>query len=467
MRRVAGSTVVPDYERLLEPGTVAGLTERQVIARFVESSDPVAFEAIVRRHGPMVFSLCRQLLRDPNDVDDAFQATFLILLKKARTLRQPERLGPWLYGVAYRVARRARSQPRPRTMDEDRAAPPAGCPMEERERVAAIYDEIQHLPEKYRLPVVLCCLEGLSHDEAAGQLGWPVGTVHGRLSRAREQLKSRLARRDITHPARGALALDFLQPARAALPESLTRSTVALLIGTVPAHLEYLVKGALAAMILTKIKLIGLSLLVAVVGLAVATTAVLAYQGAAADTGGRPDQAVVAETNPPQKADSPTRKTSDDRAAIVANGKLAGEAAPNEGELIELERLKVKAEFLEEDVQQERTAIVNQKQWLKRLQSERPATDAGPTDEVIVAKRQKQHTQEVERVTMELQETRESYERNRIELGRLKRQIARMSKGLAEDKEPAGSMASLAHRLDRIEQKLDQLIEGMGRKNPQ
>ncbi len=249
MQRVAGSTVVPDYERLLEPGTVAGLTERQVIARFVESGDPVAFEAIIRRHGPMVFSLCRQLLHDANDADDAFQATFLILVSKARTLRQPDRLGPWLYGVACRVARRARLQSRPQQPALDRPAPGATCPIEERETLDAIHDEIDHLPEKYRLPVVLCCLEGLSHDEAAAQLGWPVGTVSGRLSRAREQLKSRLARRNVGSLAHGTPAVILFQPALNVVPESLTRSTVALLTGTAPAHLENLVKGALAAML--------------------------------------------------------------------------------------------------------------------------------------------------------------------------------------------------------------------------
>jgi RNA polymerase sigma factor (sigma-70 family) len=463
MGREAGATVVLDYERLREPGTVAGLTEREIIARFVESGDPVAFEAIIRRHGPMVSSLCRQLLRDNNDVDDAFQATFLILVKKARTLRQPERLGPWLYGVAYRVAQRARTQPRPCAMVDERAAPLAGCPIEERETLDAIHDEIQHLPERYRLPVVLCCLEGLSHDQAAGQLGWPVGTVSGRLSRARERLKSRLARRNIAASTRGTSVFTLLPPALNVLPESLTRSTVALLTGTAPAHLQNLVKGVLAAMIITNLKLYGLCLVPAVVGLAVGTSTVLAYQGAAADPGSRRGQAVTVETNPLQKADSPTRTKSENTAAIIGNG----EAAPNEGELIELERLTVRAELLEEDVQQERSALDNQKQYLWQLHSQQPTSDTGLTDDAPAKRQKEQHKQLIERATMELDETRQSYERNRIELGKLKRQIARMSKGLGEDKEPTGSIATLGRRLDRIEQKLDQLIAGMGRKNPQ
>src|SRR5271154_4907970 len=104
MRKLHGSGVFRELERLIDPGTVAGLTESQLVARFVDRRDPVAFEAIVSRHGPMVLSLCRVMLADSNDVDDAFQATFAILIEKARSLRRPERLGPWLYGVAYRVA---------------------------------------------------------------------------------------------------------------------------------------------------------------------------------------------------------------------------------------------------------------------------------------------------------------------------------------------------------------------------
>ena len=167
--------VVRQFRRLLEPGTIAGLTERQVLERFAERGDPVAFEAIVARHGPLVLTVCRQLLRDPNDVDDAFQGTFLIFIKKAGTLRQPERLGPWLYGVAYRVAHRARTRRRTKELPEDLAGPRLACSAEDNEQVEALHDEIQRLPEKYRVPIVLCCIEGLSHDEAARQArlaGW-------------------------------------------------------------------------------------------------------------------------------------------------------------------------------------------------------------------------------------------------------------------------------------------------------
>ena len=119
MKRTDAGLIARGFERLVDPGTVAGLSERQVLARFVERGDAVAFEAIVRRYGPLVLSVCRQMLRDANDVDDAFQATFVVLIEKAATLTQPDRLGPWLYGVAFRVASRARRRPRTEKLPQD------------------------------------------------------------------------------------------------------------------------------------------------------------------------------------------------------------------------------------------------------------------------------------------------------------------------------------------------------------
>jgi RNA polymerase sigma factor (sigma-70 family) len=457
MRREAGGAVVQEFERLLEPGTVAGLTEDQVVARFVEAGDPVAFEAIIRRHGPMVFSLCRHLLRDANDVDDAFQATFLILVKKASTLRQPERIGPWLYGVASRVARRARTQPRPPAVVDDRPAVTTGCPVEERETLEAIHDEIGHLPEKYRLPVVLCFLEGLSHDEAARQLGWPVGTVSGRLSRARERLKSRLARRKITAPPTGVLVWDMLEPARNALPESITRLTVARLTGAVPAHLQNLVKGALTAMFITKLRTIGLSLLVALTGAVAATSAVLAYQDRPAPEAGIAQESVTAQTNTPRRDDSVTQK----KPARAADAPAA-QAAERESRFEELDRLQTKAQLLELDVEQELIRISNQRQLLAQLQNN-PVSDVDvPTDQL--EKLQQQYERNMKKTALALEKAVADYERDRIQLGKLKRQIERTAESLGESAEPADSVASLAKRLERLEQKVDSIIETLGTK---
>jgi len=200
--------VLHQFERLFNHGTVAGLSEAELLERFVTHHDDVAFEALMTRHGPMVLGVCRQLLHDPNDVDDAFQATFLVLVRKAGTLRRCDLLGNWLYGVAYRVATRARVMASRRT---DRVAAfqryaAGGCePADNRisngtqdfELKPRLHEEVHRLPEKYRAPIVLCYFEGMTHEEAAARLGCPLGTVKGRLTRARDLLHRRLTRRGV------------------------------------------------------------------------------------------------------------------------------------------------------------------------------------------------------------------------------------------------------------------------------
>ena len=152
-----------------------------MLERFVTSRDETAFEALVARFGPMVLGVCRRSLDNPQDVDDAFQATFLILVKKARSIRDGDRLGPWLYGVAYKVASRARAQSWHRLRRERSHAEEAAVVMplesERNEWNALLDEELNRLPEKYRAPIVLCHLEGQTHDEAAARLRCPVGTV--------------------------------------------------------------------------------------------------------------------------------------------------------------------------------------------------------------------------------------------------------------------------------------------------
>ncbi len=452
MRREMGGAVVRGFQQLLEPGTVAGLTEREVLARFVESGDAVAFEAIVKRHGPMVFTVCRQLLGDPNDIDDAFQATFLILIRKAGTLRQPDRLGPWLYGVAYKVAHRARARPQPRQLAEDSAAAPGDCPIEERERLEAIHHEIDRLPEKYRLPIVLCCLEGLSHHEAARRLGWPVGTVHGRLSRGREQLMSRLERRDITWRTRAVEALVVLQPSTDVFPETLQRATVALLTGPVNARLQSLVNGAVMAMLTSKLKMLALSLAVAAIGVVSATSVLLAYQQPA------PEKAAVAQDG--GAATTEPTKQSAVREFAKSSARLPAESfePSNERAWEELDQLEVKAELLEIDVSNQKDTVIQLKTILIGLASRED--QPGASKERIVEAR-KLMDEEVARKTKELVAATDTYEKNRIELGRLKRRIHRMSDalGLPGSYLPNPSEAALGAKLDRVEQKIDRLLE--------
>ncbi|HEY2155893.1 MAG TPA: RNA polymerase sigma factor [Isosphaeraceae bacterium] len=222
--------------RLFGAGTTAGLSEGQLLDRFVARRDGAAFEAIVARHGPMVLSVCRSLLRDSNDVDDAFQATFLVLVRKAETLRRRDLLGGWLYAVAGRVARRARYEASRRRDREAKYPATEGWAEPEADRLdfrAAVHAEVDRLPESYRLAVLFCDLQGHTHEEAARELGWPVGTVKGRLSRARALLRDRLARRGMA-PVAGAVAALLADEGRAAVPEALFESTAsaASAIGT-------------------------------------------------------------------------------------------------------------------------------------------------------------------------------------------------------------------------------------------
>ena len=193
-------------------GTLAGLDDRALLARFVEDGSELAFEGLVRRHGPMVLRVCSGLLGDRHAAEDAFQAVFLVLARRAGSIRRPERLAPWLHGVALRTAGESRKREARRRRIERRGATMPGMspnpperPLIRLEEAETLHREVARLPERYRGPVVLCDLEGLTHQEAAAQLRCPVGTVTTRLKRARERLRDRLTRRGID-PTAGLMA---------------------------------------------------------------------------------------------------------------------------------------------------------------------------------------------------------------------------------------------------------------------
>jgi RNA polymerase sigma factor (sigma-70 family) len=190
--------------RLFAAGSAVGLSDGELLDRFAQRRDEsaaMAFETILARHGALVLTVCRQVLGDEHAAEDAFQATFIVLLRRAGSLRlaKPDSLGPWLYGVAYRIALKARRGEARRQARERRAAvpefEPSAAAIEDAELRALVHDEVNRLPAKYRAPVVLCYYEGRTHDEAAAAVNWPVGTVRGRLARARDLLRSRLTRR--------------------------------------------------------------------------------------------------------------------------------------------------------------------------------------------------------------------------------------------------------------------------------
>ena len=200
-----------DLQTIFNAGTSAGLSDGQLLERIAsrpgagrEGSPEVesAFSLLIERHGLMVLRVCRGLLSDPHDAEDAFQATFLVLLHQAGSIRNRESVGPWLHGVARRVAARSRSAAARRRAHErrwfDRRQDAASRPDEDHfDLSATIHAELGRLPEHYRAPIVLCDLEERSLDEAARQLGWPLGTVKSRLNRGRERLRDRLVRRGV------------------------------------------------------------------------------------------------------------------------------------------------------------------------------------------------------------------------------------------------------------------------------
>lgn len=213
------------------------LSDAQLLERFLAQRDEAAFAALVRRHGAMVWGVCRRVATGYHDAEDAFQATFLVLVHKARSIRMRELLANWLYGVAYRTARRTRIAGLRRQSREKLVAdvpePPIDT-VESRADVRELIDrELNALPAKYRLPMVLCELEGKTHQETADQLGWPVGTVSGRLSRARQILARRLAQRGVEASAAAWTAL-LLERSASAGPTPTLLTAAFRCAGSVP-----------------------------------------------------------------------------------------------------------------------------------------------------------------------------------------------------------------------------------------
>jgi len=254
------SGVIRQFDRLYGQGTVAGLDERMLLERFVSRKDDAAFEALVTRFGPMVLGVCRRSLADSHDVEDAFQATFLILVKKANTIRDGDRLGNWLYGVAYKVvvrARRRQSREVP-GLDEIAVTPRITLDTDRAELEAVLDEELSRLPEKYRAPLVLCNLQGETYEEAARRLKCPIGTIRSRTSKARELLRARLTRRGF---APSAIVMEPVS--RVVVPPALLKATMAaaqglvakgVSAGVVSATVVVLTREVLRAMLFSKVQ---------------------------------------------------------------------------------------------------------------------------------------------------------------------------------------------------------------------
>jgi RNA polymerase sigma factor (sigma-70 family) len=234
--------------------TVEGLTDSQLLEAFLSRREDAAFEALLRRHGPMVLGVCRRVLRNTHDAEDAFQATFMVLTRKASSLRSRELLANWLYGVAYRTARKAQAMNAKRRSKERRAgAIPRMESSPDEELLAQLDYELNRLPDRYRVPLVLCELEGRSRKEVARTLGVPEGTLSSRLAQAKKLLARRLSRY-------GTVALAALiseSMASACLTSALRVTTLETVFsaGSVPAKILALTEGVIKAMLLSKLKI--------------------------------------------------------------------------------------------------------------------------------------------------------------------------------------------------------------------
>jgi RNA polymerase sigma factor (sigma-70 family) len=260
------SRVIQHLRRAVLLRDGAGMTDGQLLDCFLSQRDDAAFGALVRRHGPMVWGVCRRVLHHHHDAEDAFQATFLVLVRKAASVEPKEMVANWLYGVAYQTALKARSVAARRKERERQVVEMSEPAVAEREGwhdLQPLLDqESRRLPDKYRVPLVLCDVEGKTRKEAARQLGWPDGTVAGRLATARRMLAKRLARHGLAVSG-GALAAVLSQKA-ASVPASVVSSTIkaasllamgpAAATGVISIQVAALAEGVMKAVLMSKLK---------------------------------------------------------------------------------------------------------------------------------------------------------------------------------------------------------------------
>jgi RNA polymerase sigma factor (sigma-70 family) len=227
--------LVGQLRRTLDASDLAARPDTELLACFAQSRDPAAFEMIVWRHGPRVLAACRQILANEPDVEDAFQATFVVFMRRAKSIRNGRALGYWLFGVAHRVALQARAARKRRERIERRVIEDNEAPadLSWREACVILHEELDRLPESIRGPLLLCYLQGLSRDEAAEQLGRTAGSVKKGLERGREMLRKRLTRRGVTLSA-GLLAA-VADSAKAGMSPGLIRATIKCAVEPAPA----------------------------------------------------------------------------------------------------------------------------------------------------------------------------------------------------------------------------------------
>jgi RNA polymerase sigma factor (sigma-70 family) len=252
-------------------GTTVGLGDGELLCRYAASRDELAFEVLVARHGPMVAATCRAVLHNHHDVEDAFQATFLVLARRASSIRAGDALGGWLYRVAYRAAmQRNVETKRRRTREVEESTmeiPDAACSALDFDVRSILHEEIDRLPESQRLPVVLCDLEGLTYEQAAGRLQWTVPTLYHRLAKGRRRLRDRLIRRGVTVAATVAAMELSRASATAAVPAAWAKAAMAAAIGgPIPATAAAVTPIIVRSLLMARLKIFAVTV-VAIAGL--------------------------------------------------------------------------------------------------------------------------------------------------------------------------------------------------------
>ena len=392
MTRGRDGDALRDLRALLGGGAVGHLSDGQLIERFLARSGAgaeSAFAALVERHGPAVLRVCRSVLADAEAAQDAFQATFLVLVRKAGSVRVRDSLGPWLVAVAYRTASSARSaEARRRAVERGAAVSEARPPAESRDDLAAVRAEVDRLADRYRRPILLCYFAGLTHEGAARQLGCPVGTVRSRLAWGRKQLRERLVRRGL---APSALAVLATAPTRAGVPTTLliqiaraasrlAAGEAATATGAVSAAAVAEADGIVRAMFMTKLK--GIAAAVLALGLAAAGGVVLAEQ----DTPGSDDSAKKSSLGLPSRPKDET----DPRARPAPSRAVSPTpATPAVRPDVELEMLLRAAREQEQGGNQDQALALTGRMeealraWRTELQRRRDATIAGAREQGI------------------------------------------------------------------------------------
>jgi RNA polymerase sigma factor (sigma-70 family) len=394
MAERASNGVVRRLHSLLALGSAAEHDDVDLLRRFTTQADAAAFAVLVRRHGPMVLGVCRRLLRDSADADDAFQATFAVLIRKAVSLSHPEQLAGWLFRVAYRTASRARSG---RLRRHARELPLEDVPVEGpiaeivwRELQPIFDEEVNRLPDNLRLPVVLCLMEGRTKRAAARMLDWPEGTFSSRLQRARELLRGRLARRGVTIPS-SALSLALVQgTTSAAVPSPLLAATIqsASLIAAgsaLPAPVAMLAQGVIHSMFIAKLKVV--AVLVLTVGILAGGSGWLLQGGgggenALAKQSGQPkDKAAHKDARPDPDVNERIRQQDDKKARVLQIKELSSELIEVEAALTELEAATHAIKYyeanvkIEEETRSSNSAIVGAKASLARAIAEKASKE--------------------------------------------------------------------------------------------